>query len=211
MEDGASGSTAPSPLLAPDLDPPARAAVPLEVALVVRRAEGPVTPLTCFRLKGVPEAGVMIAHELRLHYAFDYQVNGGIGTFPTIGVVEVGLRTKIVEEDGQAFLDWQYSSLCSMPTFNILTANGPPLLLDLPEVVLRSGRVPFCGRITSIPVGTLENGDGLELIVGTDASAQITIGSPALAHECRLFGKADQPPVRQDPGPGLNQPADRAR
>ena len=165
------------PLPAKSISVPTRNTGPFEVALVVLPDDGPLDPVTRgnplarFRLNTVVEAGVRAEHLLHVSFVLDYPdypFEEPEPTIPSVGKVAAGLRTAVLEEDGELILDWRYAALRSMERFNAsISSAGPQLWIELPDVVGCRGRLPLRDRVNTTPVATLEDGRRIVLVVTT--------------------------------------------
>ncbi len=104
---------------------------------------------------------------LQRSYVRDYEVQIGNGTLqdPVIDTFRVGFEATLVRDDQGAAVRYGWSALQSMETYTTSLGGGIVVLLALPEIVGRTGRLGLRADANLTPVADLKDGRSIALLV----------------------------------------------
>jgi hypothetical protein len=115
----------------------------------------------------VPEAGAEVRWTTEFAYLHDYEVEvltSDAVYDPIVESLELGFRGRFGTRDGEPVISWHYSTLAEFETLDTKLGEHP-VTMGLPEVHNLTGRLRLRGAVDATPIGTLEDGRTVVLVV----------------------------------------------
>jgi len=127
------------------------------------------TVLKEFLVRTSPASGVQFEHQLEKAYLGDYSVetgNGGSVADPQVATIRAGFAGRLESTKDGSALAYTWTALRGLGEFStLLSDEGSPVVVEIPDLAVRSGRVPLSRTPTFRHVADLEDGRAIALLV----------------------------------------------
>ncbi|MCZ6574491.1 MAG: hypothetical protein O7C98_15140 [Planctomycetota bacterium] len=105
---------------------------------------------------------------LQRSYVRDYDIVQGMGTQingPVVDTFRVGFEATLVRDEEGAAVQYGWSTLQSMESFTTMLGFAADIVIDVPEIVGRTGKLALRADANLTPVADLKDGRSIALLV----------------------------------------------